>query len=292
VAHYARRFRPDTVGYFLGGPTAPDYEYAARYAEQTKFDLRMIDFDPAATVAGALIDTVVATTEAFEPSVVREGLCTYLLAKAVHAGGFRVVLSGEGADELFCGYVPLELVFAEGRALGDPVRSQLVALMHNNNLQRLDRCSMRFQLEAREPFLDPYIVRYAMSLDAATLVDGSRGTPTGKMPLRRIYDRYPADLPRCIRDRKKIPLNEGTGLDVSQHESPWITLANAELSDRDLSDGKREFAAFGIATKEELFYIRKLADSMDISRVPSLRSRAVIQFPPISRMENVRQYIV
>jgi asparagine synthase (glutamine-hydrolysing) len=291
ITHYARRFRPETPGYFLGGRGAPDYDYAVRYADQTSLDLRLVPFSPQGAETTALIDDIVATTEAFEPSVIRGGLCSFLVARAIHADGFRVALCGEGADELFCGYRPLEVAFAEGRDFGDPIRQQCLSLMHRTSLQRVDRCSMRFQLETREPFLDPSIVRYAMALDAAALVKNVHGEPMGKMPLRQLYDLYPDQLPRSIRDRQKIPFNEGTGFDVSQNESPWLTLAETTISDSELADGKREFAPFGVTTKEELLYIRKLAQHMDISRVPHLCGRATIQFPRISRiMDKLKAY--
>ena len=284
IAHYARRFRPEMPGYFLGDRGAPDYDYAARYADQTGLDFRLVPFSPQGAETAALIDDVVAITEAFEPSVVRGGLCSFLVARAIHADGFRVALCGEGADELFCGYRPLELAFAEGREFGDPIRDQCLSLMHRTCLQRVDRGSMHFQLETREPFLDPSIVRYAMALDAATLVEDVHGEPMGKMPLRQLYDLYPDQLPNSIRDRQKLPFNEGAGFDVSQNESPWVTLAETAISHSELMDGKREFAPFDVTTKEELLYIRKLAQHMDILRVPHLRGRATINFPNIRRI--------
>ena len=42
VAHYARRSRPEAPGYFLGGPTAPDYPFAAAYAQASGLDLRIV----------------------------------------------------------------------------------------------------------------------------------------------------------------------------------------------------------------------------------------------------------
>jgi len=291
MAHYARRFRPEMPGYFLGDHGAPDYDYAARYAEQTGFDLRLVPFSPQGAETAALIDDVVAITEAFEPTVVRGGLCSFLVARAIHADGFRVALCGEGADELFCGYRPLELAFAEGREFGDPIREQCLSLMNRTCLQRVDRGSMHFQLETREPFLDPSIVRYAMALDAAALVKVVNGEPMGKMPLRQLYDLYPDQLPNSIRNRQKLPFNEGAGFDVSQNESPWVTLAETTISHSELADGKREFAAYGVTTKEELLYIRKLAQQMDISRVPHLRGRATISFPNIGRlMDKLKVY--
>ena len=73
----------------------------------------------------------------------------------------RVALCGEGADELFAGYGPLEHAFAQGNALGRHVQEQCLSMMHRANLQRVDRCSMRFELEIREPFLDLALVEYA-----------------------------------------------------------------------------------------------------------------------------------
>ena len=130
-----------------------------------------------------------------------------------------------------------------------------------------------------------------MALDAAALVKDVRGEPMGKMPLRRLYDLYPDQLPNSIRDRQKTPFNEGAGFDVNQNESPWVTLAETVISHSELMDGKREFAVFGVTTKEELLYIRKLAQHMDILRVPHLRGRATIHFPNIKRiMDKLKVY--
>ena len=65
-----------------------------------------------------------------------------------------MALCGEGADELFAGYGPLEHTFAQGNGLGRHVQEQCLSMMHRANLQRVDRMGMRFALEIREPFLD------------------------------------------------------------------------------------------------------------------------------------------
>jgi hypothetical protein len=53
----------------------------------------------------------------------------------------------------------------------------------------------------------------------------------------------------------------------------WLDLFETALSDAALSDGQREFSDFAVATKEELFYLRSLANSMDVKRIPDLRGR-------------------
>ena len=118
VAHYAREIRPETPGYFLGDDDAPDYDYAARYADATGFDLRRVTMDQDGDGLLAQIDAVVNTAESFEPSMIRDGLCNHHLARRIHRDGYRVALCGEGADELFAGYAPLELAFADGETAG------------------------------------------------------------------------------------------------------------------------------------------------------------------------------
>ena len=273
IAHYARRFSPQAPGYFLGDARSPDFAFAASYADATAYDLRLVPIDHERLLTSELITAVVGATESFEPEIVRTALCSYLLAECMHQDGFRVALCGEGADELFAGYLPLELAFGDDAALGQDVRLQCLSSMHRTNLQRIDRCTMRFALETREPFLDPSVVEHALALDPAALLDRRDGRPVGKAPLRQIYDLYPDALPRGIRDRTKLPFNEGSGFDASADQSPWCSLAEDLISDTELEDGRRRFESFGINTKEELLYMSKLAETIDVHRVPHLTGR-------------------
>ena len=195
------------------------------------------------------------------------------------ADGFRVALCGEGADELFAGYVPLELAFDQDPALGETVRSQCLSSMHRTNLQRLDRCTMRFALEMREPFLDGGVVGHALGLDAADLVDRRDGLVFGKRPLRALYDLYPDRLPAMIRDRRKQPFNEGTGFDASQTRSPWRDMAEQAVSDADLREAARTFPGHVIDDKEDFYYLRLLSKSLDVNRVPHLKFRTKLHLP-------------
>ena len=136
---------------------------------------------------------------------------------------------------------------------------------------------MRFELEIREPFLDPAVVEYACGLDATALLKTVDGRPRGKQPLRALYDLYPDELPTLIRDRRKIQFDEGAGID--SEGAGWTALFEEAISDREFQDGKREFAAFEIASKEELFYLRALSRSMDVNRVAHLRSRTRLYVP-------------
>lgn len=277
VAHYMRRFRPKAPGYFIGHENGPDYQFADEYAERTGFDLRRISFDPDGEEVCALLDHAVAVTESFEPNLIRGAVCSLAVAERMHQDGFRVALCGEGADELFCGYPPLELAFHDGNDEGQPIRAECLDLMHRVSLQRVDRCSMRFQLETREPFLDPSVANYALNLDSTALVREVDGFPRGKAPLRELFDLYPDELPTAIRDRAKVPFGTGAGIGVGK-DSGWKSRFEQSISDDDLRDGQKEFAAFSIRSKEELFYLRKLEQVMDVYRVPHLQARAWISF--------------
>jgi len=291
VVHYARQLRPATPGYFLGGESAPDYPFAARYADASGLDLRHVALDDT-TPTLALIDQMVEMVETFEPNVLRDSFCTGLISAQMSRDGYRVALSGEGADELFAGYMHLEVAFDDGETAGSFVRDQCLGSMHRTNLQRLDRTGMYQQLEVREPFLDTTVVNYALNLAAGDHVKRVDGQARGKAALRSLYDLYPDQLPTQIRDRRKLPLNEGAGLDAAHNDSPWIAFANEIVSDAALADGKARFPEFDLRTKEELLYLDRLAMTLDVSRVPHLAARTRIRFPKVRNMEILRSYMV
>jgi asparagine synthase (glutamine-hydrolysing) len=292
IAHYTRRHRPEAPGYFLGGTDSVDYAFALRYAEMSGIDLRIVPFDGDAPGTLSLIDTVIEATEAFDPAVIRPGVCSFLLSQRIHDDGYRVVLCGEGADELFCGYAPMELIFADGNDAGRPAREELLGTMNRIVLQRVDRCAMRFSIETRQPFLDPSIADYALNLDASALVRTIDGSPRGKMPLRTLYDLYPDQLPAMIRDRSKVQFNDGAGLNSTGRESAWKTHFEAAISARELEDGKREFAGFDIRSKEQLYCLRSLSRIMDVSRVPHLKASAGVSFLTPEHLEKFEEYAV
>ncbi len=187
-----------------------------------------------------------------------------------------MALCGEGADELFAGYGPLEHSFAQGNVLGRHVQEQCLSMMHRANLQRVDRTGMRFELEIREPFLDTDLVAYAARLDASALLKTVAGLPQGKQPLRALYDLHP-ELPTVIRDRKKVHFDEGAG--IGSERAGWTSLFEEAVSDAEFTDGKKQFAAFELATKEEFFYLRALARHMDVNRVAHLKARTRLLVP-------------
>jgi asparagine synthase (glutamine-hydrolysing) len=278
LVHYARRQRPEMPAYFAGTPEAPDAIFASAYAEMTGLDLRKVECATGPENL-ALLESVVGAVEAFEPVVIRPAIYAWQVSQRIHQDGFRVALCGEGADELFAGYAHLERAYALGQEAGRGVQRQCIELMHRANLQRVDRCGMRFEVEVREPFLDSALAAYVNSLGVNALLKNVNGALRGKEPLRELYDLYPGELPSMIRDRRKIGFDEGAGL---KDDGGWRDMFEAAVSDAELAQGLREFAEYEIASKEELFCLRALAKTMDISRVPHLKSRLRLLMPQMA----------
>lgn len=124
----------------------------------------------------------------------------YALSRAVRqSSDARVVLTGDGADELFGGYGRSQRYDSQA----SDVWHELVAW----HLPRLDRVMMRQQLEVRSPFLSRDVVSIALGLP--------RAERTGKKILR---DLFRDDLPEGIADREKVPLRMD---DVARDRETW-----------------------------------------------------------------------
>ena len=264
------------------------YRYAADYTATNRLRPAHGAVRSGERGSSAPIDEVVDVTEFFEPNLIRGAVCSLEASRRMHEDGFRVALCGEGADELFCGYPPLEIAFQTADE-GRPIRDECLDLMHRVSLQRVDRCSMRHQVETREPFLDPAVVNYALGFDPPALVGEVGGLPRGKAALRDSTTSI-RNCRRSIRDRAKVPFGEGAGLERARRIRPGSGASNEAISDAELRDGQRKFAAFNLQSKEELYYMRKLAQVMDVSRVPHLTDRAWISFPVTQNLEKLKAY--
>ena len=162
---------------------------------------------------------VIYHLESADVDLVRSAVPTWFAARLARES-VKVVLTGEGADELFAGYAYHHAYVDDARALADELTRGLGA-MHNINLQRVDRVTMAESLEARTPFLDRDLIDFAQSIPASlklrrTDPDAreSTGATTEKWILRKATeDLLPADLVW----RKKAQFDEGSGtLDALQ----------------------------------------------------------------------------
>ncbi|HEV2785710.1 MAG TPA: asparagine synthase (glutamine-hydrolyzing), partial [Solirubrobacteraceae bacterium] len=131
---------------------------------------------------------VVRAIEHFDPSLVRSAVPNFLLAEMA-AQHVKVVLTGEGADELFAGYE-----YLRGFDRPEALRAELMRTLHglhNLNLQRCDRVTMAHGLEARVPFLDRQVIAFAFGLPMAWK-QSAPGEPEKRL-LRRAFDGWLPD---------------------------------------------------------------------------------------------------
>ena len=122
------------------------------------------------------IEQVITTIESYDPNTVRAAIPMYLLAKHIsEKTDIKVVLSGEGADELFAGYSYFALAPTAYAVTQETAR--LVRNIHMFDLLRADRCFAAFGLEVRVPFLDSDLVRYVSQLDGTSMMHGTAKAP-------------------------------------------------------------------------------------------------------------------
>jgi asparagine synthase (glutamine-hydrolysing) len=143
--------------------------------------------------------------ESYDRDLVRSAVPTYFVARlaAQHA---KVVLTGEGADELFAGY-DYYAGYTDADALQTELQRSLES-MHNVNLQRVDRMTMAHSLEARVPFLDTAMVDLAMGIPAHLKQRAEAGCDGEKWVLRKAFEDW---LPDNIVWRGKLQFDQGSG---------------------------------------------------------------------------------
>lgn len=151
----------------------------------------------------AALPEIVARLESFDQDLVRSAVPTYFTARLA-ADHVKVVLTGEGADELFSGYKYHKHI-TDDAALDAETRRSLTEL-HHLNLQRVDRLTMAHSLEARVPFLDVDMIETALSIPPALRRPGE-GAPE-KAVLRLAVEDL---LPHSVVWRDKAQFDEGSG---------------------------------------------------------------------------------
>jgi asparagine synthase (glutamine-hydrolysing) len=194
------------------------------------------------------LPAVVRAIEHFDPSLVRSAVPNFLLAEMT-AQHVKVVLTGEGADELFAGYEYLRGFEDSVELQGELMRT--VHGLHNLNLQRCDRVTMAHGLEARVPFLDRQVIAFAFGLPMAW----KRPAP-GELEKRLLRRAFSGWLPDEILWREKAEFGDGSGAkgvltsSVEEGVSP--------------SDFERERDAVDppLRTREELAYHRIFAEHL------------------------------
>lgn len=197
------------------------------------------------------IPKVIYHLESFEPSLVRSAIPTYFVSKLA-SEHVKVILSGEGADELFCGYAYMKDMTDTQVLAKEQVR--VLGSLHNINLQRMDRLSMAHSLEGRVPFLDEELIRYVLGLPAnLKMPQKTKYGTTEKWLLRSSFDGT-GILPDSILWRTKEEFSEGSGTKGFLEETFQRCISDAELN----LESSRIWNEDGvkIRSKQELYFYR------------------------------------
>jgi len=186
--------------------------------------------------------------ESFDQDLVRSAVpCWYVSRLA--SKHVKVVLTGEGADELFAGYTYYR-EYDDPAALHQEL-CRSIQSMHNINLQRVDRMTMAHGIEGRVPFLDTAMIEMAMSIPTEVKLKRDGDRQIEKWILRKAFEDL---LPSEIVWRDKVQFDEGSGL---------ADLMADEATARDVSPGAGLDGLESARSSEEAYYRSTLTDMLE-----------------------------
>ena len=247
AARWAAREGTVLHTFAVGTDGSPDLMAARTVAEFLGTDHHEIDYRAAEALES--LPNVVRAIESFDPGLVRSAVPNYMLARMTRQH-VRVVLTGEGADELFAGYDYLR-EFTEPDALRVELE-RTVRSLHNLNLQRCDRVTMAHAVEARVPFLDREVIEWALRVPADAKLAGP-GVPEKRL-LREAFDGW---LPDELLWREKAEFGDGSGARDVLSEAIEADITDAEF------EAERDAVTPPLRTKEELAYYRVWREHLD-----------------------------
>jgi asparagine synthase (glutamine-hydrolysing) len=244
VAALARPHVGELHSFSVGLPGSPDLAAARVVAEHLGTIHHERTYTPGEAIA-ALPD-VVRHLESYDRALVRSAIPCWFVSQLA-AEHVKVVLTGEGADEVFAGYDWM-------RHIDDPVHLhrecvRLLLGLDRMNLRRVDRMTMAHGLEGRVPFLDVAFLDHAMAIDPSLKLHMD-GRP-GKWLLRAAASQL---LPESICGRPKAEFAQGCGSELILDEWCEETIGESALSSAAL-----EFPHDPPTSKEELLYRRVFA---------------------------------
>ncbi|GAB1136481.1 MAG: asparagine synthase B [Shewanella algae] len=190
------------------------------------------------------IKEVIYHLETYDVTTIRAATPMYLMARKIKAMGIKMVLSGEGADELFGGYLYFHKA-PNARAFHEELVRKLDKL-HLYDCLRANKAMAAWGLEARVPFLDKEFMDVAMRLNPEAKM--SRDGRIEKHILREAFEHK---LPAEVAWRQKEQFSDGVGYS-------WIDglkeHAAAQVEDKELANARFRFPHNTPETKEAYFY--------------------------------------
>ena len=201
----------------------------------------------------AVLPEVIYYLESFDPSLVRSSVSNFLISKYAREKGIDILLSGEGGDEIFCGYqylkqFPLEDLFAR--------QMECLGFLHNNASLRLDRMNHCNGVRVVAPLISGELLRYTMTLPPEYKQRPEKDRRIGKWIFRKAFAPM---LPPEVAWRKKQEFSQGSG-------SADVLPAHFEklISDDELAKAQSKYPM--IRSKEELRYFNLFIDNFGDGR--------------------------
>ena len=258
AAHAARRVEdgerteawwPRLHSFSIGLEGSPDLAAAAKVAEH----LGTVHHPITYTVEDGIdaLSDVIWHLETYDVTSIRASTPMYLMARKIRAMGIKMVLSGEGADEIFGGY----LYFHKAPSAADfhVECVQKLKTLHLYDCLRANKAMMAWGVETRVPFLDKGFLAEALGFDPTAKMSTTHpeGARMEKHLLRAAFDDEAALLPESVLWRQKEQFSDGVGYS-------WIDSlkahAEAGVSDAQMEGAAERFPHNPPATKEAYFY--------------------------------------
>ena len=234
---------PQLHSFAVGLKGAPDLLAAKKVADHIGTVHHEINF----TVQEGLdaVRDVIYHIETYDVTTVRASTPMYLLARVIKSMGIKMVLSGEGADEIFGGYLYFHKAPNAEELHKETVRK--LSKLHMYDCLRANKSLSAWGVEGRVPFLDKEFMDVAMRLNPKDKLSGTVGR-IEKWILRKAFEDY---LPEEVAWRQKEQFSDGVGYS-------WIDtlkeLTSQKVTDEQMSHAAERFPINPPMTKEEYYY--------------------------------------
>ncbi len=233
---------PQLHSFAVGLPGSPDLAAARKVADHIGTIHHEINF----TVQEGLdaIRDVIYHLETYDVTTIRASTPMYLMARVIKSMGVKMVLSGEGADEIFGGYLYFHKAPDAKSFHEETVRK--ISKLHLYDCLRANKSLAAWGVEGRVPFLDKEFMDVAMRLNPKDkmAIDGKME----KWVLRKAFEDY---LPASVAWRQKEQFSDGVGYS-------WIdtlkVVASEKVTDEQLANAKFRFPINPPMSKEEYHY--------------------------------------